>query len=73
VLPRMKRRGIGTMILSACEREAAAAGFRRVELMAMLSGHAMYLASGYHDVETVAAKLEDGTPFPLIRMEKTLE
>jgi GNAT superfamily N-acetyltransferase len=72
VLPRAKRRGIGTMILSACEAEAAAAGFRRVELMAMLSGHAMYLASGYEDVETVAASLEDGTPFPLIRMVKLL-
>ena len=40
--------------------------------MAMLSGHAMYLANGFRDVEQVAASLEDGTPFPLTRMEKTL-
>ena len=72
VVPRFERRGIGRMILNACEAEARRAGFRRAELMAMLSGHEMYLASGYRDVEKVDAKLEDGTPFPLIRMEKTL-
>lgn len=72
VLPRFERRGIGRKILEACESEARSAGFRTVELMAMLSGHAMYLASGYRDVERVDAKLEDGTPFPLIRMRKEL-
>jgi GNAT superfamily N-acetyltransferase len=72
VSPSFERRGIGRMILQACEGEARTAGFRRVELMAMLSGHAMYLASGYRDVERVDAKLEDGTPFPLIRMTKAL-
>ena len=72
VVPRAERRGIGRMILEACEREAAAAGFRRVELMAMLSGHAMYRACGYRDIEEVAAALEDATPFPLTRMEKQL-
>jgi GNAT superfamily N-acetyltransferase len=73
VAPRFERRGIGRMILQACEDEARTAGFRRLELMAMLSGHAMYLANGYRDVENVDAKLEDGTPFPLTRMEKKLE
>ena len=73
VAPRFERRGIGRMILQACEDEARTAGFRRLELMAMLSGHAMYLANGYRDVENVDAKLEDGTPYPLTRMEKTLE
>ena len=72
VVPRWERRGIGRMILRACEEAARAAGFRRMELMAMLSGHAMYLATGFRDIENVDAKLEDGTPFPLIRMAKTL-
>ena len=72
VLPELERRGIGRMILEACEADARGEGFRRVELMAMLSGHAMYRATGYCDVESVDAKLEDGTPFPLIRMEKAL-
>lgn len=72
VAPHFERRGAGRMILQACEDAARAAGFRRMELMAMLSGHAMYVATGFRDVETVGAQLEDGTPFPLIRMEKTL-
>ena len=70
VTPRFERRGIGRMILGACEEKALAAGFHELELMAMLSGHAMYLASGYHDVEEVAGALVDGTPFPLFRMRK---
>ncbi|HJW95014.1 MAG TPA: GNAT family N-acetyltransferase [Thermoanaerobaculia bacterium] len=72
VTPRFERRGIGRMILQACEDEARAEGFRELELMAMLSGHAMYLATGYRDVEEVASRLEDGTPYPLIRMRKSL-
>ena len=70
--PRFERRGIGRMILERCEGDAHVAGFRRLELMAMLSGYEMYAAIGYRDVEQVDAKLEDGTPFPLTRMEKTL-
>jgi GNAT superfamily N-acetyltransferase len=73
VLTGFERRGIGRMILERCEEDARAAGFRRLELMAMLSGYAMYAATGYHDVENVDAKLEDGTPFPLTKMEKTIE
>ena len=34
VHPKAARRGIARMILEASEREAAAAGFRRVDLMA---------------------------------------
>ena len=73
VVPRFERRGIGRMILERCESDARAAGFRRLELMAMLSGEAMYSACGYRAVENVPAKLEDGTPFPLTRMEKNVE
>lgn len=72
VRPRVERGGLGRRILEACEDEARAAGFRRVELMAMLSGHAFYRAHGYRDLEAVDARLEDGVPFPLIRMEKVL-
>jgi N-acetylglutamate synthase-like GNAT family acetyltransferase len=72
VAPGFERRGIGRMILDRCESDARAAGFRRLELMAMLSGEAMYAACGYRAVENVPAKLEDGTPFPLTRMEKAV-
>lgn len=70
--PRFERRGIGRMILTRCEDDVRAAGFHRIELMAMLSGEAMYLACGYRPVENVPAKLEDGTPFPLTKMDKTV-
>lgn len=71
VLPQFERRGIGRMILERCERDAQDSGFMRLELMAMLSGLEMYRATGYREVENVPAKLEDGTPFPLVRMEKS--
>jgi GNAT superfamily N-acetyltransferase len=72
VLPRYARQGLGRLILQRCEEEARRAGFTRVELMAMLSGEAMYLACGYAPVAQVDGRLPDGTPFPLTRMEKTL-
>lgn len=72
VVPQWERRGIGRQILRLCEEEARAAGFRSVELMAMLSGEAMYAASGYHVLERVNPPLADGTPLPLTRMTKSL-
>ncbi len=73
VVPRFERRGIGRMILERCEGDARATGFRKLELMAMLSGEAMYAACGYRAIENVPAKLEDGTLYPLTRMEKRFE
>jgi GNAT superfamily N-acetyltransferase len=70
VTPEWERRGIGRRILDLCESEARAEGFRKVELMAMLSGRAMYDACGYQPVEDVAPPLADGTPLPLTRMVK---
>jgi GNAT superfamily N-acetyltransferase len=72
VVPEWARRGIGRGILNRCEAEAKREGFRKIELMAMLSGEAMYTASGYDVVERVTPPLADGTPLPLTRMEKTI-
>ncbi|MGZ4810470.1 MAG: GNAT family N-acetyltransferase [Thermoanaerobaculia bacterium] len=72
VVPEYARRGIGREILVRCEEEARAAGFREVELMAMLSGKAMYDACGYEAIEDVQPALADGTPLPLTRMKKKL-
>lgn len=66
------RRGIGRAILARSEDEARKAGFKRVELMAMLSALEMYVSCGYEEVEAVDARLEDGTPYPLVRMRKEL-
>src|SRR5579871_1552419 len=48
------RRGIGRLILARCEQAAAAEGFRKVELMATMSGVPLYHACGYTDIEPVA-------------------
>jgi GNAT superfamily N-acetyltransferase len=45
--PKYARRGIGSLILDRCEREAALHGFRAAELMATLPGVKFYAARGY--------------------------
>lgn len=73
-LPEWARRGIGRAILDACEAEIAAAGFQRIELMAMLSGgEALYLKCGYTPVERTNIILEDGTPLGTTVMRKSLD
>jgi len=73
VTVRWERRGIGRRILEMCEAEARGEGFTTVELMAMLSGEAMYAACGYEPVERLEPALADGTPLPLTRMTKRLD
>src|ERR1700722_9874262 len=45
--PLCARRGIGTLLLERCEKEALAQGFSQVELMATLPGVKLYAARGY--------------------------
>jgi len=47
VKPAYSRMGIGSMIMHRCEQEALHAGFRRLELMATLSGIKLYLHHGF--------------------------
>ena len=70
--PQYARRGLGRVILDACEEEARLAGFRRVELMATLSGEALYLACGYEVVERTEMILEDGVVLGGAKMAKML-
>jgi GNAT superfamily N-acetyltransferase len=72
VHPSWARRGIGTMILEACEGAAKAAGFKRLEMGATLSGVAFYQAKGYSAVEDVEVPLEDGQSLPIVRMAKEI-
>jgi GNAT superfamily N-acetyltransferase len=69
--PAHTRRGIGRMILTACEEAAEAEGFRTLELMGTMSGQPLYAAAGFAVVE----ELQDdrgGAPVPLVRMRKTI-
>src|SRR5271168_227731 len=70
VHPAWARRGIGGMILEACESAATAAGFRRLEMGATLTGVPFYRAKGYVELEAVEAPLGDGLTLPIVRMGK---
>lgn len=70
VHPDWVRRGIGTILLDACEQAALAAGFRRLEMGATLSGVPLYAARGYVSLENLAVPLANGESLPIVRMEK---
>ena len=70
--PSWTRRGIGTMILEACENAAVAAGFTRFEMGATLTGVLLYQARGYVALENLEVPLANGESLPIVRMEKRL-
>jgi len=71
VHPAWARRGIGGMILAACEAAAWAAGFRRLEMGATLTGVPFYRAKGYAELEAAEVPLGDGLTLPIVVMGKS--
>lgn len=69
--PAHVRKGVGRLILGVCEHAARMEGFKRVELVATLSGEALYDACGYTVVERFS-DARGGAPVPLMRMVKVL-
>ncbi len=69
--PDFARRGVGRLILQLCEAAAAAEGFARLELMATLSGRALYSQCGYVDIEAIEDD-RGGAAVPLVRMGKAI-
>lgn len=72
VRPEWARRGIGTLILDACEAAAKAGGFKRLEMGATLSGVPFYTAKGYAALENVEVPLGGGESLPIVRMAKAI-
>lgn len=72
VHPDWVRRGIGTLLLDACEQAAMAEGFLRFEMGATLSGVPLYRARGYVSLENLGVPLANGESLPIVRMEKRL-
>jgi GNAT superfamily N-acetyltransferase len=72
VHPAYARRGIGRLMLSACERAAAGGGFRALELVATLAGEPLYAAFAFQLVERYEVTLANGLPLPAVRMTKAL-
>jgi GNAT superfamily N-acetyltransferase len=70
--PAFARQGVGRLILTLCERAAAAEGFTRLELMGTMSGQPLYTAYGFVPVEEVEDD-RGGVPVPLVRMEKQVD
>ena len=72
VHPEWARKGIAQAILSRCEAEARAAGFRLLELMATLPGVKFYAACGYEESERFDYEMASGVTLPLVPMRKDL-
>ncbi len=73
VHPQYARRGIGTLILEACERAARAAGFSRLEMGSTLTGVPFYRAQGYVAQENLQVPLTNGEMLPIVRMAKEIK
>jgi GNAT superfamily N-acetyltransferase len=73
VHPEHARKGVGRAILSACEDEARARGFRSLELMATLPGLKLYRACGYEGTERVEYEIGDGVRIEFVPMTKDLQ
>jgi GNAT superfamily N-acetyltransferase len=68
--PDHTRKGVGRVVLAACEAAARAEGFTRVEMAATMGGVPLYRACGYHEIEPFEAVTSTGYRVPLIRMDK---
>ena len=68
--PDWARRGVGGMILQACEDAARAAGFTRYEMGATLTGAKLFGAKGYVAVKPISIPLSNGESLPVIHMER---
>jgi GNAT superfamily N-acetyltransferase len=72
VHPDWARKGLGTLLLEACEKAAMAGGYTQLEMGSTLTGVALYQANGYKAVEKMAVELPEGESLPIVRMVKTI-
>ena len=70
--PEVPRQGLGRMLMEHCEREAAAAGFKLMELAATMPGVPLYRACGFEGIEDIALALPGNVSVPLSRMRKRI-
>src|SRR5258705_8998036 len=68
--PDWARRGVGSMILQACENAASSAGFTRYEMGATLTGAKLFGAKGYVAVKPISIPLVNGESLPVLHMAK---
>ena len=68
--PERARRGLGTLLLDACETAARAAGFHRFEMAATLTGEHLYAARGYVALDRTSIPLSCDDGLIVVRMVK---
>lgn len=71
--PSWSRLGLGRALFSACLRDARAAGFRRLELMATMPGEPLYRALGFSAEERIELALPDGVRVPFVKMSRPID
>jgi GNAT superfamily N-acetyltransferase len=70
--PRLKRRGLGRQLMSACVDAARAAGFSALELVSTLPGEPLYLATGFSVIKRFELALPGNVLLPVTQMRLTL-
>lgn len=70
--PAMARRGLGSMLLDHCTRQAKLAGFTALELVSTMPGEPLYLRYGFVPLEKIEMALSDGVTVGLTRMRKEI-
>lgn len=70
--PKHARKGIARAILSQCESEARAQGFRALELMATLPGIEFYKSCGFVETGDFDLQLTEEVTLELVPMRKEL-
>lgn len=68
--PDYARRGIGTMLLSACESAGRESGFTRFEAGATLTGVKLFAARGYVAIDEIQLQLEENVTIRVVHMLK---
>jgi len=72
VHPGKARRGVGQLLINACEQAAIADGFTRMQMGATLPGVPFYAKMGYVEIEKIDLPFPDGEVLEIIRMTKDL-
>lgn len=72
VHPNFARQGVGRRLIQVSELAARRAGFRRLELIATLTGEPLYRKCGFAQLETFDIGMPDGRSLRAIKMQKQL-
>jgi GNAT superfamily N-acetyltransferase len=67
------RRGLGTLILDACQDAARSEGFRDLGLMATLPGVLLYERFGFRRIRDVTITMPDGVHLACVEMDRPID